>query len=265
MVPCGSCIGCRAEQARQWGVRMMHEERMHKSSLFITLTLHDRYLNENKELVPKDFSAFVKRLRKTQETKISFFGCGEYGGRSGRPHYHACLFGMDFKDRVKGDDGSGRDFWQSRELEEIWGKGIAEVGMVTMASARYVAGYMKKKLKMKDYARANPLTGELLEPEFARMSLRPAIGVRWIEKWWRDVYPKDFVVCEGYEAKPPRFYDKFMDREDEQGGTEERRAIMEKVRDRRCDEAIEKTKYQRVAGEKIANSRANLYEGRASI
>ncbi len=99
MVPCGSCIGCRTAQARQWAVRMMHESRGHESNLFVTLTLDDEHLNENRELCPKDFSGFIKSLRKTQERRFSFFGCGEYGEHTNRPHYHALLFGIDFFDK----------------------------------------------------------------------------------------------------------------------------------------------------------------------
>ncbi len=257
VVPCGNCVGCRAEQGRQWAVRMMHESRMHRSSLFVTLTLNDESLNENRELCAKDFSRFVKRLRKTQEGRISYFGCGEYGERTGRPHYHALLFGVDFLDKYRGNDGRGRNFWRSETLEDIWGGGIAEMGTVTMASASYVAGYIRKKVKAKDYVRANPLNGELLKPEFARMSLNPAIGKRWIEKYWRDVYPRDFVVIDGFEAKPPRYYDKYMDGAHPQ--------MMEAVRQKRSDDTEDKTKYQLNAGEAIAKGRINLFAGRDRV
>ncbi len=257
VVPCGSCVGCRAEQARQWAVRMMHEARMHQSNLFVTLTYSDEELPNNGEVIAKDFSGFVKRLRKTQERKISFFGCGEYGERTQRPHYHALLFGIEFLDRDCGFDTSRPDVWRSETLDHLWGRGLCEGGSVTMASASYVAGYVRKKVKRKDYARANPLTGELLAPEFSRMSLRPAIGKRWIEKWWQDVYPRDFVVIDGVEAKPPRYYDKWMD--------DHHQDLMETVRQTRYDEAEELTKYQLEAGEKITQGRINLFARRDAV
>lgn len=250
---------------------------MHASNLFVTLTYDQENLPGGDQgvatgsLVKSEVSAFVKRLRKTQVNEdgslreISFFGCGEYGDRTGRPHYHALLFGVDFSDTESRTDTSGRDFWTSAQLDDVWRKGRTEIGTVSMASASYVAGYVRKKVKKKDYARANPMTGELLEPEFARMSLRPAIGRRWLEKYWRDVYPRDFVVIDGYEAKPPRFYDKWMDMMDEKGGTQERRQVMEDVRDRRYVDAVEKTKYQLRAGEKIAEGRIALFSGRDEI
>ncbi len=257
VVPCGHCIGCRTEQSRQWAVRMMHEARLHDSNVFVTLTYSDQELPKNAEVISNHLSGFIKSLRKTQERRISFFGCGEYGERTARPHYHALLFGVDFLDRHSGHDSSRPDVWHSKALEDTWGRGICEGGNVTMASASYVAGYIRKKCKRKDYARANPLTGELIAPEFARMSLRPAIGKRWIEKNWRDVYPRDFVVVDGFEAKPPRYYDKWMDKYFP--------AIMDNVRQKRYDDSIERTQYQLAAGEAIAISRTNLFFGRDAL
>jgi len=264
-VPCGSCVGCRAEQGRQWAVRMMHESRMHESNVFVTLTIEDGKLNENRELCAKDFSGFIKSLRKTQQKKLSFFGCGEYGERTGRPHYHAMLFNCEFLDRDIGFDSSRPDVWRSQALDDTWGRGICEGGTVTMASASYVAGYIRKKVKAKDRSRANPNTGVLLEGEFSRMSLRPAIGLKWISKWWADVYPRDFVVIDGVEAKPPRYYDRYMDWPDEKGGSKERRELMELVRQKRVQEVNDLTKYQLASGEKIHQARVNLFARRDRI
>ncbi len=260
VVPCGSCIGCRSEQGRQWAVRMMHESRMHRDNLFVTLTYDEEEIPDNGSLVAKDLSGFIKNLRKRNpDRRFSFFGCGEYGERTQRPHYHALLFGFDFLDRHSSVDVSRPDVWGSETLDAVWGRGRTEIGSVTMASARYVAGYIGKKQKARDFNRANPLTGELLSPEFARMSLRPAIGRRWIEKYWSDVYPRDFVVVDGKEFKPPRYYDKFMD--------EEHPVVMEEVRQARFEEAMEnpESKYSLDAKEAHAESRAELYAARVSI
>lgn len=257
VVPCGTCIGCRSEQGRQWMVRMMHEQRMHEESAFVTLTYSDEEIPNNGSLCAEDFSGFIKRLRKTQEGRISFYGCGEYGERTQRAHYHAVLFGLCLNDRVNGVASRTSDTWKSKTLDDAWGLGITEGGSVTMASASYVAGYVRKKVKGSDFVRCNPLTGEMLLPEFARMSLRPAIGKTWLELYWRDVYPRDYVVIEGKEAKPPRYYDKWMDQNEP--------LLMEDVRQRRYDEAIEMSKYTRESAEAIATARAAIYEARAGI
>ncbi len=264
VVPCGSCIGCRAEQGRQWAVRMMHEARMHQSSWFVTLTYNDERIPEDGTLFPKDLSGFVKSLRKEQESPLSFFGCGEYGERTQRPHYHAVLFGVEFLDKYRCTGFDGRSYWRSQTLESVWGRGNCEFGAVTMASASYVAGYVRKKVKAKHYSRVSP-DGVLLEPEFSRMSLRPPVGQRWIKKHWEDVYPRDYVVVDGVEAKPPRYYDKYMDFPDEKGGSAERRDCMEHVRTQRYLDAIDLTDYQLKAGEKIHQSRVELFQGRDAL
>lgn len=257
IVPCGNCIGCRAEQSRQWAVRMMHESRMHESNLFLTLTYDEENIGDG-SLRPQDLSGFIRNLRKRHpERKFSFFGCGEYGERTQRPHYHALLFGFDFLDRHSSVDVGRGDVWGSETLGILWGNGRTEIGSVTMASASYVAGYITKKIKPRDYNRANPITGELLCPEFARMSLRPAIGRRWIEKYWSDVYPRDFVVVDGRQCKPPRYYDKFMDQQHPH--------IMEEVRQTRCNEAIPISEYSLLAAEKMAQSRQELFQARIAI
>jgi len=269
VVPCGNCSGCKAEQGRQWGVRMMHEARMHESSHFVTLTYRKEDLPENGSLCPKDLSGFIKRLRKTQEKPISFFGCGEYGERTQRAHYHALLFGTEFLDRSSSFDIGRPDVWKSQTLEDTWGMGNTEGGTVTMASACYVAGYIRKKMRYKDFARANPETGELLEQEFSRMSLRPAIGQRWLQRHWRDVYPRDYVVVDGIEAKPPRYYDKWMTQEHEWWrcweGCKKHQNIMEEVRNQRYLDAVDMTPYQMNAAEKALQSRIELFQRRDTI
>ncbi len=126
-----------------------------------------------------------------------------------------------------------------------------------MASASYVAGYVQKKMNTERAVRAYSTTGELLEPEFARMSLKPAIGRRWIARHWRDVYPRDYVVVEGFESKPPRYYDKFMD--------DRFPYIMDAVRDRRYEEYVELSKYQLMSLEKITKARRSLFAERAGV
>lgn len=264
VVPCGSCLGCRAEQARQWSVRIMHEAAMHDSSWFLTMTYEDGKIPQNGSLDPKALRRFFKTLRKDyQKGAISYFAVGEYGDRTERPHYHAIVFGCDFHDRVILRSSSSGPVWRSHDLESYWPHGISEFGTVTNASASYVAGYVRKKVAKKvnpdHYLRVDPETGELvtLEKEFARMSLRPAIGLRWIEKYWTDVYPRDFVVMDGYEMKPPRYYDKWLEREHPD--------IFMNVLERRYENAVELPPQKLVAKEKIHRARVGLFQQRVKI
>lgn len=217
-LPCGKCIGCRLERSRQWAVRCIHEAKMHEENCFITLTYNDVHVPYDYSLNYSHFQLFMKRLRKSLgDKKISFYMCGEYGENFDRPHFHACIFGhaFGFLEPV-GKSPAGSIIYRSLELEKLWTYGFSSVGQVTFESAAYTARYIMKKitgdLADEHYKFVVPETGEVVwrTPEFNRMSLKPAIGLRWLERYRADVYPHDRVVLNGSVSKPPRYYDKYL-------------------------------------------------------
>lgn len=218
-VPCGQCVGCRLERSRQWATRIMHETKMHDDSAFVTLTYSDEHLPKDLSLRKSDFQKFIKRLRHTVDNKVSYFHCGEYGETNGRPHYHAILFGIRFRDMVlHSRNGRGDRVYTSQTLEDVWQLGFATVGEVTFESAAYVARYCLKKvtgdLAAEHYRRVSP-DGEVyyLEPEYATMSLKPGIGLKWFESFSKEVEERDGVVVDGALRKAPRYYDKLRGKE----------------------------------------------------
>ncbi len=186
---------------------------MHERNCFLTLTYDQVHLPVDGSLDVADWQKFAKRLRK-RVGPFRFFHCGEYGDENRRPHYHACIFGLDFsRDRVPMKFARGNTLYTSQCLEETWGKGFATVGALTWKSAAYVARYVMKKATGKlaetRYARVDPSTGEetTVRPEYVTMSRRPGIGTEWFSQFASDVYPADEVVHEGKRYRPPRFYD----------------------------------------------------------
>lgn len=214
VLPCGQCIGCRLERSRQWAVRVYHESKLHKYSSFLTLTYNDANLPKNGSLSVRDHQLFMKRLRKHHD--VRFYSCGEYGPKNLRPHYHICLFGYHFPDRVP----FGAGFYRSAELETLWPFGNSSVGDLTFESAAYTSRYVTEKLTgdaaKKKYERIDEETGEIyqLTPEFNLMSRRPGVGASFFDKYHSEMYPLDRVVVRGKVAKPPRFYDKMFERMD---------------------------------------------------
>lgn len=203
-LPCGRCIGCRLERARQWAVRLMHESQMHEESCFITLTYSPEHLPPDRSISVPTCQLFLKRLRaRLFPKKISFFLCGEYGEKLGRPHYHAIIFGWRPADGVLLEKGDEFSLFSSVFLSEVWGLGLVSFGSVSFDSACYVANYATKKIS--GPGAAAHYSGR--RPEFLLMSRRPAIGLRWIQKFRSDVYPSDQVIVRGREARPPRYYD----------------------------------------------------------
>ena len=213
-LPCGQCVGCRLERSRQWAIRCMHEAHMHDENTFLTLTYDDDHLPEDGSLDVRHFQNFMKRLRQKYAGKlIRFYHCGEYGTATRRPHYHALLFGHRFGDELYSkQSGSGEPIYTSRELDTIWGHGHCWTGTVTFESAAYVARYVMKKV-----------TGEQAEdhyegrkPEYTTMSRRPGIGALYYQKYKEEVYPRDEIVINGKLVKPPKFYDKLHEQENEE-------------------------------------------------
>lgn len=212
-LPCGGCDGCLLERSRQWAVRCMHEASLSLRNCFITLTYADEHLPPRGSLCKKDFQDFLKRLRKEfSDDRIRYFHCGEYGARFGRPHYHACLFGFDFPDKVLLGERKGFPVWRSPTLERLWSFGRSEIGSVSFESAAYVARYVLKKQVHSKPVR-DELSGEIvgLAPEYITMSRRPGIGREWFEKYKDDIIRRGDVVSRGIPMKPPRYYDVAME------------------------------------------------------
>jgi hypothetical protein len=231
-ISCGQCKGCRLERSRQWAVRCLHEAQMHDCNSFITLTFSEESIVnrdvDRDDLDVREFQLFMKRLRKHYEpAKVRFFHCGEYGDMSGRPHYHAIIFGIDFmEDRVLYKESpTGERYYISETLSKLWPYGWAIIGNVSFESAAYVARYIMKKVNGKDadehYKRlvVDDVTGEVvgeryLKPEYTTMSRRPGIGKDWFDKFKTDVYPSDFITVNGKKVTPPKYYDKLLELED---------------------------------------------------
>ncbi len=220
-VPCGQCSGCRSEKAKEWAARCYHESTLYDNNCFITLTYSPEKLPLHGTLIKSDFQKFIKKLRKSvQPKKIRYFGCGEYGEKLGRPHYHGLIFNHDFDDKKLHSVHNDEKLFVSRTLTDLWGHGHASVGTVTVASAGYVARYTMKKItgkgKNDHYRRTDEGTGETVEilPEFNVMSLKPGIGAQWFERYSDDVFPDDFIVVNGRKHRTPGYYLKLLEKVD---------------------------------------------------
>lgn len=165
LCPCGKCAGCARSYRQTWITRAVLESYCYeeKRNFFVTLTYSDEYAPADGQLSKRDFQLFIKRLRK-QCGQFRYFGCGEYGKRSFRPHYHAILFGFA---------GTTED------IQRCWGKGFVYVGNVTPASCAYVAKYISKKF---DISWREKLESTGRTPEFSLMSRKPGIGFPFVRE-----------------------------------------------------------------------------------
>jgi hypothetical protein len=122
----------------------------HEQTDFVTLTYNEDTCPDH--LATEHFDKFIKRLRKSTPTPVRYFCCGEYGGKTGRPHWHVLLFGHRFPERGLCDI-------------EQWPHGHAFNGEISRTSAQYVCRYTLKSAAKQE------------KPQVIRMSRRPGIGL----------------------------------------------------------------------------------------
>lgn len=201
---CRKCIPCRLNMAREKAVRALHEADTWPDSIFLTLTYADEHL-DSPRLDYGHFQAFMKslleKLNRHDRHSIPFMVTGEYGDKNKRPHWHALLFNYRPRDAVhKYWSDRGDEVWESKEIDSLWKKGMAEFGSVTIDSAGYVARYAAKKLAH----------GKDQDHDFHPIhntSKKHAIGKRWIEKYYLHTFENGFVVLpNGQPTKIPRYY-----------------------------------------------------------
>lgn len=151
---CGQCLACRINKRRTWTARIVLESLAHPHSSFVTLTYSDEHLPRFGSLSREHWREFSKGIG------YRYFGCGEYGSRTLRAHYHVILFGCD-------------PLAAERLALARWPYGFITASPFVLNHASYVAAYTVKKMAQNG---SKPLPEGCI-PEFARMSRRPGVGI----------------------------------------------------------------------------------------
>lgn len=227
-LPCGHCVGCRKDQAKEWSNRLLMESLYHEQNHFVTLTYDNDhahwcdYINprtgqffpkETKHqatLCKRDVQLFMKRFRKEfPDQQIRFYAAGEYGGHTFRPHYHLVLFGpsvpaSEFIPCGKSETGDTYFVWP--QLAKIWEYGFHSIEPANEYTMKYVANYVTKKLGVhpNDY-----YLNQGLEPPFNLMSRKPGLGAQYLIDH-PEIMDNDRIVIGtprgSYEFAPPRYF-----------------------------------------------------------
>lgn len=233
-LPCGQCVGCRLQRSRVWANRCMMELLYHDSAYFVTLTYDDDHVPvshyadpatgeifDSLTLSKRDLQLFMKRLRRHfSNDKIRFFACGEYGGKTFRPHYHLILFGLHLNDLVVYKRSpQGHIYYNSDSLQSCWLDcdgipiGYAVAADVSWETCAYTARYVLKKLTG-EYAQF--YSNFNIEPEFVNMSRKPGIARQYYDDH-PDLYDFEFINVPtptgGRKFRPPAYFDKLYDLE----------------------------------------------------
>lgn len=228
---------------KKWATRCVLEASMYPENYFITLTYdeeHKPYSDEftddkgrtytdpgdgswNGYLEPRDVQLFMKRLRKRwkkdfDHDNIRFFGCGEYGEKYARPHYHILMFNFPIPaEWLKFDkiNKKGTPCYKCDVIEkEIWGKGIVTINEFCWSAAAYTARYVMKKQNGEYSSQYYAEKGQT--KEFVRMSRMPGIARDFYEQHKNEIYDLDEIILKtGKETvraiKPPSYYDSLYD------------------------------------------------------
>lgn len=233
-IACGKCIECKLKHAQEWADRIMLEcQNSPGKNYMITLTYNEENLPLKKginlktgevittpTLRKEDLQLFNKKLKRHWEyhygagKNIRFFAAGEYGDKYERPHYHVIYFNIDIKDlKPHHYNKKGYIQYKSEEIEKIWGNGLTTIEAVNYEVAEYVARYLLKKQKgEKTYEEQGK------QEEFNMMSTRPGIGYNYYnKKGGEKIYETQKIwlpqAQKIRQARPPRYFDKLLERE----------------------------------------------------
>lgn len=195
-VPCRKCSECRLQRAREFAVRCFYEAKSHYHNCFLTLTYSPEY--NPVVLERRDIQLFLKRLRKYLKGRdFKYFYCGEYGSQSYRPHFHLCLFGVDFCQKLHSRSKRGNAIFTSPIVEKLWKFGIHSVQPLTFNTAVYTALYTAKAAK--------PLPEHLLDfPEFNGIS--NGVGYAELVKAYEVAYTTDELYIDGRSYRIPNAF-----------------------------------------------------------
>lgn len=224
-LPCGQCIQCRINRSKEWANRLMLETLSYpkEDCYFVTLTFSDANLpsrtfyrpdvdqvSTSHSICKRDLQLFFKRLRKNTGQKIKYYACGEYGDTSGRPHYHAIIFGLHLDDLIPiRESFNGDIYYTSPTVLKAWqDKGHVVIGRVSFQSCAYVARYVMKKWKPSKGSE-HPYKKLGIEPEFQVQS--NGLGKDYFNANYKDIYDFDRIIEPGINCHPCRYFDKLYE------------------------------------------------------
>jgi hypothetical protein len=200
-LPCGKCFECKNLRASDWALRASHEIASHNHSCFITLTYDDEHLPSH--LVVKEyFQKFMKSIRQICPNKLKLMVSHEYGGKSGRPHHHAIIFGyLPSDQKFLQKAPSGASLFTSSEISKYWKHGYHSIGEANEKTAYYIASYA---LKSSNHSVTDPATGEIINvTDSMDASKATAIGFEFFIKNYKN------IINSG--KRLPRYYQKLLE------------------------------------------------------
>lgn len=212
-VPCGQCSECLRKKAKDTALRLFYESKNYKHNFFITLTYNDESLVLNDKKLPtlrkKDISDFNKKLkvylkRRNLDSTFKFYGCGEYGDSTYRPHYHVIYFNLPLFDLKFYKVSDGHIYYNSDFLSNIWKKGHVVISEATQANICYVSHYVDKKRIYNRDEKLEIRSKYNIEPEFQFGS--KFLGINLLDNIVEKIENNEFrYYVNGYSYSIPKY------------------------------------------------------------
>lgn len=151
----------------------------------------------------------MKRLRKECGRGIKYYACGEYGGQTHRPHYHAIIFNLPH-------------LWTSMNepISQVWQRGNVMVAPGNKLTFKYVCKYIMKKPFTRVPKYLIDENGQYVlddrESEFSLMSKKLGDNFITDDMYWHLISNnRDYVMINGVPHSLPRYYKEKLFSQDE--------------------------------------------------
>lgn len=122
-VPCGTCYECQMRKRAEWDLRLRVESKS-AEAFFVTLTMDDEHYETPAK---RTLQSFFKTLR-NHGLKFKYYAVAEFGERTGRGHYHLCLFVREWSDEI----------CNMHDIVRMWTLGMTDIAPLNDAAIHYV-------------------------------------------------------------------------------------------------------------------------------
>ena len=221
-LPCNKCLHCRINRTREFAIRSHHESLVGPSgpisqdnNHFVLLTYNDKNLPKHGALQASDVKKFLDRIRADCAWRglpsPRTFGCGEYGSKTQRPHYHINIFNLKLSDITYLKNLKQNKLYTSTYLTEKWKLGAVTLSPFSHLTAQYTAKYIVKALWADDPPEGDTrVEAPFPLPSQGRVatSTQPGLGAFFLDRYAQEIVNLGAIEIDGALAPIPTYYKK---------------------------------------------------------
>lgn len=252
-IPCGQCIGCRLDEAKNKANRCVMEqigieksdEILTKTSYFVTLTYNDESLPHNYGFLPAQISS-MKQYEEMKPLQLDANGTLRYNDfqefnkrlKSDIAYHQGKDIAEELRFLVAGEYGPTtqrphyhaiffslnipdlKEYKRNKQGDMLytseWLEKLWSHGFVVIGEFSWkTAAYTARYVVKKHKGKdADWYSNHHVEPEFSKCSLKPGIGAIFYNLYRDDIYQHDSIVLkDGLRVKPPRYFDKLLEKD----------------------------------------------------